>query len=160
VAAAGRLIDVWLEDVDGRRASLAELRGLPAIVVYAGRQGAAAAMQVGVDLDARFGGGVVVPRARIVPVACLGEVPRFLRGVIRSQVRQAAAGVAVWIDCERALEQTLGMHEALANVAVLDAAGRVAGVTAGAGKACVEAVTALMHGLPESLPLSPETDPG
>lgn len=160
MAAAGRLIDVWLEDVDGQRVSLGEFRGLPALVVYAGRHGAAEATRVGVDLDARFGGTAADPRARVVPVACLGEVPRFLRGFARSQLRQAAAGVAVWIDFERALEQALGMHEALANVAVLDAAGRLAGVTAGAGTACVDAVTELMHRLHEERRLPPETDPG
>jgi hypothetical protein len=160
VAAAGRLIDVWLEDVDGQRVSLGELRGLPALVVYAGRLGAAAALRIGVELEARLGGGAADPRARVVPVACLGEVPRFLRGFARSQVRQAAAGVAVWIDFERALEQTFGMHEALANVAVLDAAGRVAGVTAGEGTACIDAVTALMNRLHADRPLSPEHHSG
>lgn len=88
-----------------------------------------------------------MPQTRIIPVVCLGEIPGFLRGFARSQVRQAAAGVETLIDFERGLERALGMRADVANVAVLDATGRVAGVVAGAGDACVAAVEKVMRGL-------------
>jgi len=140
VGAADRLRAVRLEDVEGRTVSLAELAGALVVMVYAGRRGADAAIRIGRALQARFKDGARLPRPRIVPVACLGEVPRFFRGLARSRLRDAAEGLEILIDFERGLEQAIGMHPDVANIAVLDGDGSLRGVVTGGDESCVSQV--------------------
>ena len=143
----GQAIDVTLEDVAGKAVALSSLRGRPAILVYAGRRGSDAAIVVGKALQSRFGSEAATPVANVVPVACLAEVPRFLRGMARTQVKQAAEGVPILIDFDSGLQRSLGMDEAAANVAVIDATGHLVGITSGGGETCVDCVAALVHRL-------------
>jgi len=138
--AAERLRGIHLEDVHGRRVALSSLGGTALVVVYAGRRGADAAITVGRALEARFGGRTGAPAARILPVACLGEVPAFFRGLARARIRAAAAGVEILIDFERALERAIGMQPAVANIAVLDGGGSLIGVMTGVDESCVTQV--------------------
>lgn len=109
-------------------------------MVYAGRRGGDAAIRIGRALQARFGGDARLPQPRIVPVACLGEVPRFFRSLARSQIRNAAKGVEILIDFERGLEQAIGMQPDVANIAVLDRDGSLRGVVTGIDESCVTQV--------------------
>lgn len=138
--AAERLRGIHLEDVQGRRVALASMRGTSLVLVYAGRSGADAAITVGRALEARLVGRAGPPTPRILPVACLGEVPAFFRGLARARIRSAAAGVEVLIDFERALERAIGMQPAVANIAVLDGGGSLVGVVTGVDESCVTQV--------------------
>lgn len=140
LAAADRLCAVRLEDVYGRTVSLAASGGSPLVLVYAGRRGADAAIRVGRALEARYRGSDIRSRPRIVPVACLGEVPRFFRGLARSRIRDAAKGLKILIDFERGLEQEIGMQPDRANIAVLNGDGSLRGVVTGGDESCVSQV--------------------
>lgn len=140
VGAADRLRAVRLEDVQGRTVSLSELAGASVVMVYAGRRGADAAIRIGRALQARFGGDARLPRPRIVPVAFLGEVPPFFRGLARSRLQEAAKGIEILIDFERGLEQAIGMQPDVANIAVLDRDGALRGVVTGVDESCVTQV--------------------
>lgn len=143
--ATARLLAVRLEDVAGRGVPVASLRGAPVILVYAGRRGADAAVKLGIALQERLAPRVVRPR--IVPVACLGEVPAVFRGLARAQLRQAAAGGEILVDFDRGLELAIGMRDDVANVALLDAAGTIMGLVRGAGESCVREVEILIEHL-------------
>jgi hypothetical protein len=92
----------------------------------------------------QFGSEGAAPLVTIMPVVCLAEVPRFLRGLARGHVQRAAAGAPVLIDFNGSMQKALGMDEQHANVAVLDAAGHCVGQVSGRGQPCLDRVADLV----------------
>ncbi|NBW86998.1 MAG: hypothetical protein EBR23_09270 [Planctomycetia bacterium] len=135
--------DVSLEDYFGNGRSLREFAGGVAVVVYAERHGATAALRLGQTLHARFGPVAGQPVVHVIPVACLLEVPRMFHGLARNLLRRQSPDVVVWIDFHGTLQRVVGLRPNLANVAVIDPQGRLGGAHAGDfDQQLVEAVVA------------------
>jgi hypothetical protein len=142
-----RPVNVVLEDQFKNRHETARLRGDVVVLVYAGRHGAEAALDLGRRLHLRFHptadraeadqwsrqpvvppagwpAGVRPPDVHVVPIACVPEVPRPLHPVARTRLRQESPHVSVWLDFDDVMRQTFGMTADVPNVAVVDTAGR------------------------------------
>ena len=124
-------MELALEDHFGASRSLDELAGRVGVLVYAGRRGAAAALRVCRSLHERFARLASAPAVDVIPVACLAEVPRFFHGMARGMLRRESPDVVVWIDFHGSLQRALGLRPDIANVAIVDPQGRLAGTHAG-----------------------------
>jgi hypothetical protein len=147
-------LNIVLEDQFQNRRGTDELRGDVVVLVYAERHGAEAALELGRRLHLRFHptadgapptewstqpvvglagwpAGVPAPDVHVIPIACVPEVPKPLHGFARMRLRQESPHVSVWLDFEDVLRQTFGLVPAEPNVALIDADGRPAQVTAG-----------------------------
>jgi hypothetical protein len=120
--------DVAFEDYFGNGRSLREFAGGVAVVVYAERHGATAALRLGQTLHAQFGPLAGQPVVHVIPVACLPEVPRMFHGLARTLLRRQSPHVVVWIDFHGTLQRVVGLRPNLANVAIIDPQGRLGGV--------------------------------
>ena len=148
-------VELVMEDQFENRCETAALRGDVVVLVYAGRRGAEAAVELGRRLHTHFHPsaetaaagewsnqpviglpgwptGAPVPDVRVIPVACVPEVPRMLRGLARSQLRKGSPVLPVWLDFEDALRQGFGMIPDEPNVLLIDTAGVARGVVTGA----------------------------
>ncbi len=65
------------------------------------------------------------PEVHIIPVACVGSVPRLVRNVLRNQIQRAAPHTPVWLDFGNAMQQQFGLQTGVPNLVVVDAAGRL-----------------------------------
>ena len=124
-------MELALEDHFGASRSLVELTGRVAVLVYAERRGASAALRLGRSLHERFTAATGDPAVSVIPVACLAEVPRLFHGMARSLLRRESPHVVVWIDFHGALQRAVGLKANVANVAIVDRHGRLDGVHAG-----------------------------
>jgi hypothetical protein len=147
-------VTIALEDQFRNRRATEQLRGDVVVLVYAERHGAEAALELGRRLHLRFHPtadgaaptewstqpviglagwpeGVPVPDVHVIPIACVPEVPKPLHAVARMRLRQESPHVSVWLDFDDVLRQTFGLVPAEPNVALIDADGRPAQVTAG-----------------------------
>jgi len=147
-------VSLVMEDQFQNRCETAALRGDVVVLVYAGRRGAEAAVELGRRLHTYYhpaaagadpGGwsnqpvigvagwpaGMPVPDVRVIPVACVPEVPRMLRGLARSQLRKGSPVLPVWLDFDDAMRQGFGIVPDEPNVLLLDTAGVARGVVAG-----------------------------
>lgn len=143
-----------MSDQFGEPHRLSELRGEVVVLVFADRQGAEASRALGEQLHVYFHPeargksaaeaqaapvrapadwpeGAEVPNVRLVPVACIGKVPRPLQPVVRQQFRRAVAEGALWLDMSGTLADWTGVTPAVPNVAVLDARGRLRDLQSG-----------------------------
>ena len=77
------MIDFELEDADGQRRRLSEVRGRPVVLVAVGGPARDAAVQTGAQLAPALGDTDAV----MVAVADMLGVPRLMRGVVRGAVR-------------------------------------------------------------------------
>ena len=68
--------------------------------------------------------GAREPDVQAIPVACIGKVPPLVLKLIRSQIRNAAPEVPVWLDVEDAMQQQFTLAPGVPNVVVLDTLGR------------------------------------
>ena len=75
--------------------------------------------------------GIPVPDVRVVPVACVPEVPKMLRGLARSQLRKGSPVVPVWLDFEDVMRQGFGIVPDEPNVLLIDTRGMAQGVIPG-----------------------------
>ncbi len=147
-------VNLTMEDQFQNRCETAALRGHVVVLVYAGRYGAEAAVELGrtlhthyhpsaADVDpaeranqpvigiAGWPAGVPVPNVHVIPVACVPEVPRMLRGFVRSQIRKGSPHLPVWLDYDDAMRKGFGIVPDQPNVLLLDTDGMAQGVTAG-----------------------------
>jgi len=147
-------VNILLEDQFRNRRGTEQLRGDVVVLVYAERHGAKAAVELGRRLHLQFHptaevvppdewstqpvvglagwpADVPAPDVHVIPIACVPEVPKSLHAVARMRLRQESPHVSVWLDFDDVLRQTFGLVPAEPNVALIDADGRPAQVTAG-----------------------------
>jgi len=149
-----RLVNVAMEDQFGTRRETAQMRGDVVVLVYAGRHGAEAAMELGRRLHTRFHptaegaaptewstqpvvgiagwpAGMPLPDVRVIPIACVPEVPTSLHGVVRRRLRKESPVVSVWLDFEDVMRPSFGMVPDEPNVLLIDTHGVAQGVISG-----------------------------
>lgn len=147
-------VSLVMEDQFQNRCETASLRGDVVVLVYAGRRGAEAAVELGRRLHTHYHptaagadpdawseqpvigiagwpAGAPVPDVRVIPVACVPEVPKMLRGLARSQLRKGSPVLPVWLDFEDVMRQGFGLVPDEPNVLLLDTAGVARGVIPG-----------------------------
>lgn len=64
------------------------------------------------------------PDVKVIPVACIGDIPGFIRPIIANRFRAAVPDVPVWLDMENQMKETFGLAEGVANLVVIDTEGR------------------------------------
>jgi hypothetical protein len=143
-----------MEDQFQNRCETEALRGHVVVLVYAGRYGAEAAVELGRKLHTHYHPAaatadpperskqpvigipgwpaeVPVPDVHVIPIACVPEVPKMLRGMVRSQIRKGSPHLPVWLDYEDAMRKGFGIVPDEPNVLLIDTAGVARGVSAG-----------------------------
>jgi hypothetical protein len=75
--------------------------------------------------------GARSPDVRVVPVACIEQVPSFTTGFIRLWFQIASPDLPVWIDFQKQVPRQCGLTPGVPNVAVLDTVGRLRCLTTG-----------------------------
>jgi len=156
VASSGqeRLVNVVMGDQFNKRVETAQLRGDVVVLVYAGRHGAEAAMELGRTLHTRFHptaegaepkawstqpvvgvagwpADVPVPDVKVIPIACVPEVPKALHGMVRRRLKQESPVVPVWLDFEDVMRPSFGMVPDEPNLLLIDTRGMAQGVISG-----------------------------
>ena len=149
-----RPVNVVMGDQFSNRVETAQLRGDVVVLVYAGRHGAEAAMELGRTLHTRFHptaegaepkawstqpvvglagwpAGLPVPDVKVIPVACVPEVPKALHGMVRRRLKQESPVVPVWLDYEDVMRPSFGMVPDEPNVLLIDTRGMAQGVISG-----------------------------
>ena len=153
-AAAERPVNIVMEDQFRNRCETGQMRGDVVVLVYAGRKGAEAALELGRKLHTHFHptatgaaaeewstqpviglpgwpADVRLPDVRVIPVACVPEVPRALHALARNRLRKESPVVSVWLDFEDVMRQGFGMVPDEPNVVILDPQGVSRGVLSG-----------------------------
>jgi hypothetical protein len=143
-----------MEDQFQNRCETEALRGHVVVLVYAGRYGAEAAVELGRKLHTHYHptaatadpaerskqsvigipgwpAEVPVPDVHVIPIACVPEVPKMLRGMVRSQIRKGSPHLPVWLDYDDAMRKGFGIVPDEPNVLLIDTAGVARGVSAG-----------------------------
>lgn len=143
-----------MEDQFQNRCETEALRGHVVVLVYAGRYGAEAAVELGRKLHTQYHptaatadpaerskqpvvgipgwpAEVPVPDVHVIPIACVPEVPKMLRGMVRSQIRKGSPHLPVWLDYEDAMRKGFGIVPDEPNVLLIDTTGVARGVSAG-----------------------------
>jgi len=143
-----------MEDQFQNRCETESLRGHVVVLVYAGRHGAEAAVELGRKLHTHYHptaatadpaerskqpvigipgwpAAVPTPDVHVIPIACVPEVPKMLRGMVRSQIRKGSPHLPVWLDYEDAMRKGFGIVPDEPNVLLIDTAGIARGVNAG-----------------------------
>ena len=151
---AGRTVAVTMEDQFRTKHDTAALRGDVIVLLFADRNGAEAAHEVGKRLHVHFHPGAAkvdgpdwlrqpvigipgwpegtrVPNVHSVAIACLPEIPRAVHPVVRSQIRKESPHVPVWIDFTGIMPRTFGMAPEVPNILLIDTFGRPQGVLSG-----------------------------
>jgi len=149
-----RPVNVVMGDQFNNRVETSQLRGDVVVLVYAGRHGAEAAMELGRTLHTRFHptaegaepnawstqpvvglagwpAGLPVPDVKVIPVACVPEVPKALHGMVRRRLKQESPVVPVWLDFEDVMRPSFGMVPDEPNVLLIDTRGMAQGVVSG-----------------------------
>jgi len=166
-----RPVNVAMGDQFSNRVETAQLRGDVVVLVYAGRHGAEAAMELGRTLHTRFHptaegaepkawstqpvvglpnwpAGLPVPDVKVIPVACVPEVPKALHGMVRRRLKQESPVVPVWLDFEDVMRPSFGMVPDEPNVLLIDTRGMAQGVVSGhLDQRKLDEVAALIDGL-------------
>jgi hypothetical protein len=147
-------VSLVMEDQFQNRCETEALRGHVVVLVYAGRYGAEAAVELGRTLHTHYHptaataepaerskqpvigipgwpAEVPVPDVHVIPIACVPEVPKMLRGMVRSQIRKGSPHLPVWLDYEDAMRKGFGIVPDEPNVLLIDTAGVARGVSAG-----------------------------
>ncbi len=153
-SAADGPVCLVMEDQFQNRCETEALRGHVVVLVYAGRYGAEAAVELGRKLHTHYHptaatadpaerskqpvigipgwpAEVPVPDVHVIPIACVPEVPKMLRGMVRSQIRKGSPHLPVWLDYEDAMRKGFGIVPDEPNVLLIDTAGVARGVSAG-----------------------------
>ena len=166
-----RPVNVAMGDQFNNRVETEQLRGDVDVLVYAGRHGAEAAMELGRTLHTRFHptaegaepkawstqpvvglagwpAGLPVPDVKVIPVACVPEVPKALHGMVRRRLKQESPVVPVWLDFEDVMRPSFGMVPDEPNVLLIDTRGMAQGVVSGhLDQRKLDEVAALIDGL-------------
>jgi hypothetical protein len=149
-----RPVNVVMGDQFGNRCETGQLRGDVVVLVYAGRHGAEAAVELGRKLHTRFHPtadgvastewstqpvvgiagwppGMPVPDVKVIPIACVPEVPKALQPMVRRRLKRESPVVPVWLDFEDVMRPSFGMVADEPNVLVIDTRGSAQGVISG-----------------------------
>ncbi|MFM7074778.1 MAG: hypothetical protein ACKO3G_01755 [Planctomycetaceae bacterium] len=149
-----RAVNVVMGDQFNNRCETEAMRGDVVVLVYAGRHGAEAAMDLGRTLHTRFHptadgaepkawstqpvvgvpgwpAGAPVPDVKVIPVACVPEVPKALHGMVRRRLKAESPVVPVWLDFEDVMRPSFGMVPDEPNVLLIDTRGMAQGVISG-----------------------------
>lgn len=149
-----RPVTIVMEDQFANRCDTAQLQGDVVVLVYAGRHGAEAAMELGRKLHTRFHptaegaaatewstqpvvglpgwpADVRVPDVRVIPIACVPEVPKALHPMVRRRLKKESPVVSVWLDFEDVMRPSFGMVADEPNVLLIDTRGTAQGVISG-----------------------------
>jgi hypothetical protein len=162
---------IILDDQFDHCHTVSALRGDVVVLVYCDKAGSEASKSLGNELHLAFHPaaqglppaaarkapvrpvegalpGTRSPDVQVVAVACVGEVPAFTRGPIRSSFRVSSPDVPVWIDFQDQVKHMCGFTPGVANVAVLDTVGRLRCLATGPlTREQVAQVTILIEGL-------------
>ncbi|MCS5617592.1 MAG: hypothetical protein O3C39_00480 [Planctomycetota bacterium] len=172
-----RPVNVAMEDQFGNNCQTAAMQGDVVVLVYAGRHGAEAAMELGRRLHTLFHptadgaaatewstqpvvgiagwpAGQPVPDVQVIPIACVPEVPKALRGMVRRRLKKESPVVPVWLDFEDVMRPSFGMVADEPNVLLIDTRGCCRGTISGhLDEAQFHEVVGLIDGLrKQSLP--------
>ena len=166
-----RPVNVVMGDQFNNRVETAQLAGDVVVLVYAGRHGAEAAMELGRTLHTRFHptaegaeptawstqpvvgvagwpAGAPVPDVKVIPVARVPEVPKALHSMVRRRLKQESPVVPVWLDFEDVMRPSFGMVPDEPNVLLIDTRGMAQGVISGhLDQAKLDQVVALIDDL-------------
>jgi hypothetical protein len=152
--AAARVVNIALEDQFKNRHETLRYGGDVVVLVYAGRKGAEAALELGRKLHVQFHptasqapatewsrqpvagvagwpAGIAPPDVHVIPIACLPEAPKTLHAVVKSRFRKESPFVQVWLDFDDVMRQRFGIVPDEPNVALLDTRGCPQGVVSG-----------------------------
>jgi hypothetical protein len=153
-APAAPAVNLVMEDQHRQSHDTAALRGDVIVLLYADRNGAEAAHEIGQRLHVHFHpnaakvegpdwvrqpvtgiagwpAGARTPNVHSVAVACLPEIPKAVYPVVRSQIRKESPHVPVWLDFKGTMPKTFGMAPDVPNILVIDTFGRPQGVISG-----------------------------
>lgn len=153
-ASAAPTVNLVMEDQNRQSHDTAALKGDVIVLLYADRNGAEAAHEIGQRLHVHFHpnaakvegpdwvrqpvttipgwpAGARTPNVHAVAVACLPEIPKAVHPVVRSQIRKESPHVPVWLDFKGTMPKTFGMAPDVPNILVIDTFGRPQGVLSG-----------------------------
>ncbi|MFO0809219.1 MAG: hypothetical protein U0746_11380 [Gemmataceae bacterium] len=137
---------IAMEDQFGRPHDVADHKGDVLVLVYSDKAGADASKVLGEKLQVYFHpsakgqapeiaqkapvkpiadwpNNLKTPDAKVVAIACIGEVPGIVKAVIKSKFKSASPAVPVWLDMTDAMRKAFGVTPSVANVVVFDKAG-------------------------------------
>lgn len=146
--------NVAMSDQFGRAQDVTNLRGDVVVLVFADRQGAEASRALGERLHVEFHPSAKglspvqaskaavrpvanwthktpAPDAKMVALACIGDVPSMIHSYVRKRFREVASDVPIWLDMNDQLRKQFTVKPGVANVVVLDVKGRQRFSTAG-----------------------------
>jgi hypothetical protein len=69
--------------------------------------------------------GARTPEVHAIPVAVIGRVPSFAKGLIQNRFKAAVSDTPVWLDFEDRLKNTWGIVEGHPNLVVIDHSARM-----------------------------------
>jgi hypothetical protein len=141
-------VQLSLYDQFETKHDLSELRGQVVILFYGDRDGMQENKDLGQRLHVQFHPsaagkppgtasdapviplaglpeGAMSPNVRVIPVACVGEVPGLVENIVRNQAKAASPKVPVWLDFGESMKNTFGIKEGAPNLAVIDTEGRL-----------------------------------
>ena len=72
-----------------------------------------------------------VPDVRVIPIACVPEVPKALHPMVRRRLKKESPVVSVWLDFEDVMRPSFGMVADEPNVLLIDTRGTAQGVISG-----------------------------
>lgn len=75
--------------------------------------------------------GMPVPDVKVIPIACVPEVPKALQPMVRRRLKRESPVVPVWLDFEDVMRPSFGMVADEPNVLVIDTRGSAQGVISG-----------------------------
>ena len=153
-APAAPAVNLVMEDQNRQSHDTAALRGDVIVLLYADRNGAEAAHEIGQRLHVHFHpnaakvqgpdwvrqpvtgiagwpAGARTPNVHSVAVACLPEIPKAVYPVVRSQIRKESPHVPVWLDFKGTMPRTFGMAPDVPNILLIDTFGRPQGEISG-----------------------------
>jgi len=153
-APAPQAVNIVMEDQNRVAHDTASLRGDIVVLLYADRNGAEAAHEIGKRLHVHLHPGAArvegpdwirqpvigiagwpadarTPNVHAVAVACLPEIPKAVHPVVRTRIRQESPHVPVWLDFTGIMPRSFGMSPDVPNILLIDSFGRPQGVLSG-----------------------------
>lgn len=172
LAAGGEVVvpQLAMEDQFEKRHDVMDHRGSVLVLIYGDKASASANRALGEQLHIHYHPGARGqppakarnaplatrgPDVVAVPVACVGKVPALVRSLIRSQIKNGAPDVPVWLDFTDAMKTRFPFKPGVPNVVVLDTRGRYR--YAAAGKPTTDGLAKLLAAIDA---LRREADPG
>lgn len=145
---AVQLPPLSMEDQYERPRQLAGYRGHVVVLLYGDRGSAESNKRLGEQLHIHFHPGVQslppdkvlhapvlpvegvpsgtpTPDVVTLPVACIGNVPALVRGLIRLQIRLASPVLPVWLDFDDQMKGRFGLTPGMPNGIIVDSLGRL-----------------------------------